>query len=197
MADTEDRLPDSRHGEPGSKGDASPKGPGPSVDGAGAKKDAAAKGGKTAGRASDNAADKAAGKAGGKAGGKAAGKAGGNAAGKEAPQMSEAQREALIKEAHDQTAAILRLEVYKRLGYSAVAVGVLLGYWNMWGGGPGWAMPVGVVLLLVGALVSFVLYMGISNAKKNVRAILTAAGVDPNMPKQEKKPKEKKARGKK
>lgn len=185
MADTEDRLPDSRHGEPGSKGDASPKGPGPSVDGVGAKKDAAAKGGKTAG------------KAGGKAAGKEAGKAAGKAGGKAAPQMNEAQREALIKEAHDQTAAILRLEVYKRLGYSAVAVGVLLGYWNMWGGGPGWAMPVGVVLLLVGALVSFVLYMGISNAKKNVRAILTAAGVDPNMPKQEKKPKEKKARGKK
>lgn len=103
------------------------------------------------------------------------------------PQMSEAEREALIKEAHDQTAAILRLEVYKRLGYSAVAVGVLLGYWNMWGGGPGWAMPLGIVLLVLGALASFILYTGISNAKRNVRAILTAAGVDPNLPKQEKR----------
>lgn len=123
-------------------------------------------------------------------GGKAANQAakGGKAQGAGAkPQMSEAEREALIKEAHDQTAAILRLEVYKRLGYSAVAVGVLLGYWNMWGGGPGWAMPVGIVLLVLGALASFILYTGISNAKRNVRAILTAAGVDPNLPKREKK----------
>ena len=120
------------------------------------------------------------------------GKAGGKskAENRKAKAMGEAEREALIREAHDQTAAILRLEVVKRLGYSGVAIGVLLSYWGLHGG-PGWSVPVGIVLLVVSAFVSIILYVGVRNAKQNVQNILLAAGVDPSMPKKEKKPKKK------
>ncbi len=158
MGKTEDRLPDRANMEPGSAGEASPKGPGPS-----AAQGPEAKSGK-------------------------AGKADGAPKGDTAAKMSKAEREALIKEAHDQTAAILRLEVVKRLGYSGVAIGVLLSYWGLHGG-PGWAVPVGIVLLVVSAFVSIILYVGVRNAKQNVRNILVAAGVDPSMPTREKKPK--------
>ena len=158
MGKTEDRLPDRANMEPGSAGEASPKGPGPS-----AAQGPEAKSGK-------------------------AGKADGAPKGDTAAKMSKAAREALIKESHEQTAPILRLEVVKRLGYSGVAIGVLLSYWGLHGG-PGWAVPVGIVLLVVSAFVSIILYVGVRNAKQNVRNILVAAGVAPSMPTREKKPK--------
>ena len=84
----------------------------------------------------------------------------------------------LVREAKLQTDAIQRLNVWLRLGYSLVAVGFLLGYGGFYGGfGAGWGI-VGVVALVLGALMSVVLKVGTTNAKRNVRNILAAAGVD-------------------
>ena len=88
------------------------------------------------------------------------------------------RREALVREADMQTRAIMRLEVWKRLSYSMIAVGVLLGYWNLEAGGPDWAFPLAIVLLVVLGLTSVVLYLGVSRAKENVKHILDAADVD-------------------
>ena len=87
-------------------------------------------------------------------------------------------RDDLVKEAKLQTDAIQRLNVWLRIGYSLVALGLILGYWGFYGGGGTGFGIAGVVLLLVGALVSVVLKVGTTNAKRNVRSILAAAGVD-------------------
>lgn len=87
-------------------------------------------------------------------------------------------REDLVREAKLQTDAIQRLNVWLRIGYSLVAAGFLLGYWGFYGGGGTVPGVLGVVLLVLGALVSVVLKVGTTNAKKNVRNILAAAGVD-------------------
>ena len=87
-------------------------------------------------------------------------------------------RDDLVKEAKLQTDAIQRLNVWLRIGYSLLALGFILGYWGFYGGGGTGFGIAGVVLLLVGALVSVVLKVGTTNAKRNVRSILAAAGVD-------------------
>ena len=87
-------------------------------------------------------------------------------------------RDDLIREARLQTDAIQRLNVWLRIGYSLVAAGFIVGYWGFYGGGGTGFGVLGVVLLVVGALVSAVLKVGTTNAKKNVRNILAAAGVD-------------------
>lgn len=87
-------------------------------------------------------------------------------------------REDLIREARLQTDAIQRLNVWLRLGYSLVAAGFIVGYWGFYGeGGTGFG-TLGVVLLVVGAVVSVVLKVGTTNARKNVQALMAAAGVD-------------------
>ena len=84
----------------------------------------------------------------------------------------------LVREAKLQTDAIQRLNVWLRLGHSLVAVGFLLGYGGFYGGfGAGWGI-VGVVALVLGALMSVVLKVGTTNAKKNVEALMSEAGVD-------------------
>lgn len=87
-------------------------------------------------------------------------------------------REDLVREAKLQTDAIQRLNVWLRIGYSLLAVGFLVGYWGFYGGGGACFGALGVILLVVGAVMSVVLKVGTTNAKKNVRAILDAAGVD-------------------
>lgn len=88
------------------------------------------------------------------------------------------KREDLIREAKLQTDAIQRLSVWLRLGYSLVAVGFIVGWWGFYGdGGAGFGV-LGVALLAIGAVVSVILKVGTTNARKNVRAILAAAGVD-------------------
>ena len=87
-------------------------------------------------------------------------------------------REDLIREARLQTDAIQRLNVWLRLGYSLVAAGFIVGYWGFYGGGGTGFGVLGVVLLVVGAVVSVVLKVGTTNAKKNVQALMAAAGVD-------------------
>ena len=88
------------------------------------------------------------------------------------------KREALVEEAELQTKAIMRLEVWQRLSYSMLAVGVLLGWWGFQSGGPDWSRLVGIVLTIVFAIVSAVFYTGVKHAKTNVKHILAAAGVD-------------------
>lgn len=97
-----------------------------------------------------------------------------------APPMSDEKRHALIREADRQTQAIMRLEVYKRIGYSVVAVGALMVYARVWQSAATWVLVLGVALMVLGGLFSAVLYKGIKNGKKNVRHILEAAGVDPD-----------------
>lgn len=87
-------------------------------------------------------------------------------------------REDLVREAKLQTDAIQRLNVWLRIGYSLLAVGFLVGYWGFYGGGGTGFGVLGVIVLVVGAIASVVLKVGTTNAKKNVRAILDAAGVD-------------------
>lgn len=87
-------------------------------------------------------------------------------------------REDLIREAKLQTDAIQRLNVWLRLGYSLVAAGFIVGYWGFYGdGGTGFGV-LGVVMLVLGAIASVVLKVGTTNAKKNVKALMAAAGVD-------------------
>lgn len=87
-------------------------------------------------------------------------------------------REDLIREARLQTEAIQRLDVVLRLGYSMVAIGFLLAWWGMKGAGPAWAGPVGVVLLVLGAILSAILKLGTMRARANVSSILAAAHVE-------------------
>ena len=87
-------------------------------------------------------------------------------------------REDLVREAKLQTDAIQRLNVWLRLGYSLVAAGFIVGYWGFYGGGGTGFGVLGVVVLVLGAVLAVVLKVGTTNAKRNVRAILDAAGVD-------------------
>lgn len=87
-------------------------------------------------------------------------------------------RDDLIREARLQTDAIQRLNVWLRLGYSLVAAGFIVGYWGFYGGGGTGFGALGVVLLVAGAVMSVVLKVGTTNAKKNVQALMAAAGVD-------------------
>lgn len=87
-------------------------------------------------------------------------------------------REQLIDEANKETLAIQRLMIWQRLGYSAVALGFLLGWWGLCGSGPFAVGVIGVIALVLGVIVSVILYTGISNGRKNVRALMEAAGVD-------------------
>lgn len=72
----------------------------------------------------------------------------------------------------------MRLEVYKRLSYTCVVAGILLIYWQNYLGGSSWFLPVGIALIVVFGIASVFLTVGIGNAKKNVKAIMAAAGVD-------------------
>lgn len=87
-------------------------------------------------------------------------------------------REDLVREAKLQTDAIQRLNVWLRLGYSLIAAGFIVGYWGFYGGGGTGFGVLGVVMLPVGIVASAILKVGTTNAKKNVKNILEAAGID-------------------
>lgn len=92
--------------------------------------------------------------------------------------VSEAERRNLIIEADRQTQAVMRLEVYKRLSYTGVAAAALLIYWQVYLSGPAWFLGLGIVLLVLCGIAALILTAGITNAKKNIKAIMAAAGVD-------------------
>lgn len=87
-------------------------------------------------------------------------------------------RDDFVREAKLQTEAIQRLNVWLRIGYSLVAAGFVVGYWGFYGVGGAAFGVLGVALLVTGLPVSAVLKVGTTNAKKNVRALMRAAGVD-------------------
>ncbi len=92
--------------------------------------------------------------------------------------ISEAERRNLITEADRQTQAVMRLEVYKRLGYTGVAAAALLIYWQVYLSGPEWFLGLGIALLVIFGIAALILTVGIANAKKNIKAIVAAAGID-------------------
>ncbi|EUB30533.1 hypothetical protein [Olsenella uli] len=88
------------------------------------------------------------------------------------------ERDALIAEADLQTRAIMRLSAWKRIAYSLLAVGALMAYWNIYQEGPFWALVVGIVTFIASVFASVMLYMVVERAKANVRAMMSAAGID-------------------
>ena len=88
------------------------------------------------------------------------------------PGASHETSDPLLKEAQDQTRAHMRLQAYKRLAYSLVAIGVILVWWGLVGGSSRVAGIAGVVLVAIGAPSSAVLYVGIKHGKQNVENML-------------------------
>ena len=88
------------------------------------------------------------------------------------PGASHETSDPLLKEAQDQTRALMRLQAYKRLAYSLVAIGVILVWWGLVGGSSRVAGIAGVVLVAIGAPSSSVLYVGIKHGKQNVENML-------------------------
>ena len=86
-------------------------------------------------------------------------------------------RQDIMREAQMQSAAIARLDTWKRLAFSLTAVGAIL---VIWGHGssimPG--MAAGIICLVLGIPASVVLAVGVKHAKVNVKNMLNAAGVD-------------------
>lgn len=78
----------------------------------------------------------------------------------------------LLREAELQTQAIMRLDVYKRIAYSLVAIGAVLVGVGFFGGlGTTWGV-VGIVLLVVGIPASAVLYVGTKHGRQNVENMI-------------------------
>lgn len=88
------------------------------------------------------------------------------------PGASHETSDPLLKEAQDQTRALMRLQAYKRLAYSLVAIGVILVWWGLVGGSSRVAGIAGVVLVAIGVPSSAVLYVGIKHGKQNVENML-------------------------
>lgn len=88
------------------------------------------------------------------------------------PGASHETPDPLLKEAQDQTRALMRLQAYKRLAYSLVAIGVILVWWGLVGGSSRAAGIAGVVLVAIGVPSSAVLYVGIKHGKQNVENML-------------------------
>lgn len=97
-------------------------------------------------------------------------------------EVTPAQRSELIAEADMQTRAIMRMEVWKRIAYSLIAVGALLAYWNTYQGGPFWSLVVGIIVMVVSVLTGLMLYLVVERAKANVRAMMRSIGVDITAP---------------
>lgn len=83
----------------------------------------------------------------------------------------------LIKEAKMQADAIQRLKVWLRLGYSLIAVGVILLIWSS-SSRSGIAAAAGAVCLVLGVPAALILRVGVTRATANVEGILSQAGVD-------------------
>lgn len=92
---------------------------------------------------------------------------------------AQAQKRAqLVSEARAQTDAIQRLETWARLFYGLLALGIILGLWHFAYSGPAEAGMAGVILAILAGALAAVFHVGISHAKKNVAALLRAAGID-------------------
>ena len=84
----------------------------------------------------------------------------------------EASDDPLVNEAREQTLALQRLQLWLRLGYSALAIGVLLAYWGFTEGSNVVLGVIGVVLGVLAFVCVVVLRTGISHGRANVNAML-------------------------
>lgn len=78
----------------------------------------------------------------------------------------------LLKEADMQTKAIMRLDAYKRVAYSLVAIGAVLVGVGFFGPLGTVAGIVGIVLLVLGIPSSVVLYLGTKHGRQNVENMI-------------------------
>lgn len=85
-----------------------------------------------------------------------------------------------------QTRAIMRLETYKRLMYSGIAIGALLIGYGFFAGGGTTMGVIGIVLAVICTPLAIVLYIGIRNGKRNVDKILDAYKAEHGVMPQEK-----------
>ena len=83
----------------------------------------------------------------------------------------------ILKEASMQSAALARLGVWRRLAYSLVAIGFIVGMWGM-NASMALAVVIGVTCLVLGGFASVVLTVGTNRGKRNVEAMLESAGID-------------------
>lgn len=90
---------------------------------------------------------------------------------------SDWSRQDILREASLQSAALARLGVWKRLAYSVVAIGFIIGLWAT-NTDTGWGIPLAVVLIVAGGFASIVLTVGTSRGRRNVENMLTTAGID-------------------
>lgn len=88
------------------------------------------------------------------------------------------KRAQLVSEARAQTDAIQRLETWARVFYGLLALGIILGLWHFTYNGPAAAGIAGIILTILSGALAAVFHVGISHAKKNVAALLRAAGID-------------------
>lgn len=86
-------------------------------------------------------------------------------------------RQDIMKEARMQSAAIARLDTWKRLAYSLAGIGVILVVWG-YGASVTAGLVAGVICLVLGIPASAVLTVGVNHAKVNVKNMLNAAGID-------------------
>lgn len=80
----------------------------------------------------------------------------------------------LVEEAALQTRAITRLELYKRISFSALVIAALLIWTGFYGESDFTRGIVGIVIALVFAPLALILHVGIIHAKKNVQALLSS-----------------------
>ena len=80
----------------------------------------------------------------------------------------------LVAEARAPTLALQRLQTWLRLAYSALALGVLLGYWGFAQDGGRVAGVAGVVVGVLALVCVLVLRRGIDHGRRNVSAMLDA-----------------------
>ncbi|WP_428379113.1 hypothetical protein [Olsenella sp. Marseille-QA0557] len=91
----------------------------------------------------------------------------------------------LVREAQLQTNAIQQLSAWLRLACSLLVIGIIVAYWGFsMGGGTGFGV-LGIVLAVLGGIAALVLKIGTNNARRNVEAILDAAGINLEKAKQD------------
>lgn len=81
-------------------------------------------------------------------------------------------KDPLLREAEMQTKAIMRLDAYKRVAYSLVALGVVLVGFGFFGSLGHVAGIVGIVLLVLGIPSSAILYVGTKHGRQNVENMI-------------------------
>ncbi len=78
----------------------------------------------------------------------------------------------VVIEARQQTLALQRLQVWLRLAYAFISIGVLLAYWGFAQGGGLVASISGVLIAVVSFVIAMVFRVGIDHGRKNVNAML-------------------------